>query len=334
MNILVTGGTGYIGSHTCVQLLEAGHEVLILDDLSNSKREVAGVIESLTDKRVELYIGNILDSALLDRIFTDNKIDAVMHFAAKKSVPESAAKPLLYYENNVTGTVSLCKAMKKHGCKAIVFSSSATVYGISDDRPIDENSPLSPQNVYGNTKFVMEMMLQDLYASDPEWSIMLLRYFNPIGAHESGLLGEVPAGIPGNLMPYITQVASGLRPHLNITGDDYDTPDGTGVRDYIHVVDLAAGHLRALEKAETPGLGIYNLGTGCGYSVKEIVTAFQNSTGVQIPCKTAPRRAGDLACYFASPKKAEAELGWRAERDISDMCASSWNFAKRYYENV
>lgn len=330
MKILVTGGTGYIGSHTSVELLSSGYEVVIIDNLSNSEAAVSDRIGRITGKTPPLYIGDVLDEALLDQVFTEHKIDAAMHFAALKSVPVSMADPLLYYHNNVSGTLSLCRAMKKHGVKNIVFSSSATVYGISDNKPIGEGAPLSPKNVYGNTKLMMETVLSDLYRSDPEWNVTLLRYFNPIGAHESGLIGEVPEGIPGNLMPYITQVAAGLRPHLNITGTDYDTPDGTGVRDYIHVVDLARGHIKALQNLS--GLGIYNLGTGRGYSVREIVNAFEEATGINIACEEAPRRPGDLACYFADASKANAKLGWKTEKTLHGMCADSWRFAKAYYK--
>ena len=329
MKVLVTGGTGYIGSHTAVELINSGYEVVIIDNLSNSEASVAERIARITGESPALYIGDVLDEALLDRIFSEHRIEAVIHFAALKSVPDSMANPLLYYHNNVSGTLSLCRAMQRHGVKNIVFSSSATVYGISDDKPIREDAPLSPKNVYGNTKLMMETVLSDLYRSDPGSNVTLLRYFNPIGAHESGLIGEVPAGVPGNLMPYITQVAAGLRPHLNITGTDYATPDGTGVRDYIHVVDLARGHVKALEKSR--GLGIYNLGTGRGYSVREIVRAFEEATGVKIPCVEAPRRPGDLACYFADPSKANEELGWKAEKSLREMCLDSWRFAKQYY---
>ena len=332
MKILVTGGTGYIDSHTCVELLNAGHEVIIIDNLCNSQASVADRIIKITGKPVALIVGDVLDREQLDSIFTDNKIDAVMHFAALKSVPASMEDPLSYYRNNVVGTLTLCEAMKKHGCKKIVFSSSATVYGISSSDPITEDAPLSPKNPYGNTKLVMETVLTDLYASDNDWGVALLRYFNPIGAHESGLIGEVPGGIPGNLMPYITQVAAGIRPHLNITGDDYDTPDGTGVRDYIHVTDLAIGHLKALEKISDGGfLGIYNLGAGHGYSVFEVVHGFEEATGIKIPYLIAPRRAGDLAIYFADPSKANRELGWKAGKNITEMCGSSWRFASQYY---
>ncbi len=332
MRVLVTGGTGYIGSHTCVELLEAGHDVVIIDNLSNSEKEVADSIQAITGKPLAFYIGDVLDEDLLTRIFTENQIDAVMHFAALKSVPESMAEPLKYYHNNVTGTMVICRIMQKFGCKKFVFSSSATVYGISDTKPIPETAPLSPTNVYGNTKLMMEMVLSDLYRSDPSWNVTLLRYFNPIGAHDSGLIGEVPNGVPSNLMPYITQVAAGLRPHLNITGNDYDTPDGTGVRDYVHVVDLAKGHIAALDHmAPGGGLAIYNLGTGRGYSVMEVRNAFVKATGVDIPYEIAPRRPGDLAMYFADPAKANRELDWRAERSLEDMCASSWNFARKYY---
>lgn len=331
MKVLVTGGTGFIGSHTVVELIQAGHEAVLLDDLSNSREEIQNFIGEITGVTPQLYIGDILDFALLDRVFSENSFDAVIHFAAKKSVPESAAEPLMYYENNVSGSISLCQAMKRHGCKKIVFSSSATVYGITSEEPIAEDTPLSPYNVYGNTKYVMEMMMQDLYASDSEWSVTLLRYFNPIGAHDSGLIGEGPTGIPSNLMPYITQVAAGIRSHLNITGTDYDTPDGTGVRDYIHVVDLAKGHVKALDKS-APGCDIYNLGTGTGFSVMQIVKGFEKATGIEIPYVEAPRRAGDLACYFADPSKAKRVLEWQTERSIEDMCRTSWNFAKQYYK--
>jgi len=330
MKVLVTGGTGYIGSHTAVALIEAGHETILLDDLSNSREEVRDFIGQITGVTPQLYVGDVLDAGLLDKVFTEHTFDAVIHFAAKKSVPESAAEPLKYYENNVSGTISLCQAMKRHGCKKMVFSSSATVYGITSEEPIAEDAPLSPYNVYGNTKYVMEMMLQDLCASDGDWSVTLLRYFNPIGAHDSGLIGEVPTGVPGNLMPYITQVAAGIRPHLNVTGTDYNTPDGTGVRDYIHVVDLAKGHVKALDKA-TPGCAIYNLGTGAGFSVMQIIKGFEAATGIGVPYVECPRRAGDLASYFADPSKAKRELGWEAERSIEDMCRTSWAFAEKYY---
>ncbi len=325
--ILVTGGTGYIGSHTCVELLKNGYEVVIADNLSNSKIEVLDKIKTITGKECKFYKADILDRAAMDRIFEENKIDAVIHFAGLKAVGESCAKPLLYYHNNITGTLILCESMAAHGCKNIVFSSSATVYGVPKTVPLKEDFPLSTTNPYGSTKLFIEGILKDIYKADNEWNVTILRYFNPIGAHESGLLGEDPNGIPNNLMPYITKVASKQLPVLNVFGNDYPTPDGTGVRDYIHVVDLAVGHIKAIE--HMGGCRVYNLGTGKGYSVLDIVHAFIKANGVDVPYVIKERRPGDVAENYADATKAKEELGWVAEHDIDDMCRSSWNFTKK-----
>lgn len=327
MKVLVTGGTGFIGSHTCVELLEKGYEVVIFDNLYNSKRDVVDKIEKISGKKVVFYEADMLRKEELRPIFEEHKFDAVIHFAGLKAVGESVQKPLEYYQNNLTGTMNLCELMAEYGCKRIIFSSSATVYGSPKTVPITEDFPLSTTNPYGTTKLFLERILSDLCVPDPEWSVVLLRYFNPIGAHESGLIGEVPNGIPNNLMPYITQVAIGKLDHLNVFGNDYDTPDGTGVRDYIHVVDLALGHVKAVEKVESgDGLFIYNLGTGKGYSVLDVVHAFEKASGKKIPYEIQARRPGDIATCYSDPSKAYKELGWKAERDIEEMCEDSWRW--------
>lgn len=330
MKILVTGGAGYIGSHTCVELLNAGYEVVILDNFYNSSPEVLKRIKELSGKNFDFYECDIRDRKALDKVFAEHKIDAVIHFAGLKAVGESVVKPLEYYENNVGGTVTLCEAMRDAGCKKIVFSSSATVYGMNNPSPLKETMKIGgTTNPYGTTKYMIELILQDLYTSDKDWSVALLRYFNPIGAHESGRIGENPNGIPNNLMPYITQVAVGKLDHLNVFGNDYDTPDGTGVRDYIHVVDLALGHIKAVEKiADSKGVCIYNLGTGVGYSVLDVVKAFEKASGKTIKYEIVPRRAGDLAAVYSDPTKAKEELGWVAERGIEKMCEDSWRWQK------
>lgn len=330
MKILVTGGAGYIGSHTCVELLNAGYEVVILDNFYNSSPEVLNRIKELTGKDFTFCECDIRDRKGLDKVFAENKIDAVIHFAGLKAVGESVVKPLEYYENNIGGTVTLCEAMRDAGCKKIVFSSSATVYGMNNPSPLKETMKIGgTTNPYGTTKYMIELILQDLYTSDNEWSIALLRYFNPIGAHESGRIGENPNGIPNNLMPYITQVAVGKLDHLNVFGNDYDTPDGTGVRDYIHVVDLALGHIKAVDKiANSKGVCIYNLGTGIGYSVLDVVKAFEKASGKKIKYEIVPRRPGDLAAVYSDPTKAKEELGWVAERGIEKMCEDSWRWQK------
>ena len=329
MAILVTGGAGYIGSHTCVELLEAGYDIVVFDNLSNSKTESLKRVKEITGKDFTFVEGDILDKVALERAFKENSIESVIHFAGLKAVGESVEKPLYYYHNNVTGTVNLCEVMAKFGVKNLVFSSSATVYGMPDSVPISEESPLSATNPYGRSKLMIEDILRDLYVSDSEWSISLLRYFNPIGAHESGRIGEDPNGIPNNLMPFITQVAVGKLPQLQVFGDDYDTVDGTGVRDYIHVVDLAKGHLKALEKvAGTTGVAAYNLGTGKGYSVLEMVKAFEEASGCDVPYRVVARRPGDIAECYADPKKSMEELGWTAEKGLAEMCRDSWKWQK------
>ncbi len=330
MKILVTGGTGYIGSNTVVLLLNAGYEVVIVDNLYNSQASVVDKIKNVTGKDVAFYELDILDREGMNRVFDEHKIDAVIHFAGLKAVGESVSKPLFYYHNNIEGTLALCEVMAAHGCKSIVFSSSATVYGVPKTVPIKEDFPLSTTNPYGSTKLMIEQILQDLYVSDNEWNVTILRYFNPIGADETGTFGENPNGIPNNLMPYIVKVANKELPHLNVFGDDYPTRDGTGVRDYIHVVDLANGHLKALDKLD--GVNIYNLGTGNGYSVLELVKAFEEHNGVPVPYKVAPRRPGDIAECFADPSKAYNELGWKAERDVVCMVKSAWNFCKKNFQ--
>ena len=332
MNILVTGGTGYIGSHTVVELLEKGHDVTIFDNLSNSKIEMLDKIKEITGKTATFFKADLLDTESMKTVFEAGKYDAVIHFAGLKAVGESVEKPLLYYENNIAGTINLIKLMKEYNCKRIIFSSSATVYGSPKSVPIREDFPLSTTNPYGSTKLMLEYILTDVAKADPDFSVVLLRYFNPIGAHESGLIGEVPSGIPNNLMPYIMQVAVGKLPRLGVFGDDYDTPDGTGVRDYIHVVDLAKGHVNAVDKVTSVnGVNVYNLGTGIGYSVLDIVKAFEKVNNIEIPYDIKPRRAGDIAMCYADPAKAKEELGWEAQRGIEDMCRDSWNFAKNYY---
>lgn len=330
MSILVTGGAGFIGSHTCVELLNAGFEVVIVDNFYNSQPESLNRIKKITGKDFKFYEVDIRDKAGLDKVFSENKIDAVIHFAGLKAVGESCQKPLEYYENNIGGTVTLCEAMRDAGCKKIVFSSSATVYGSDNVSPLTENMKIGgTTNPYGTTKYMIELILQDLYASDNEWSVVILRYFNPIGAHESGMIGENPNGIPNNLMPYITQVAIGKLPQLSVFGDDYDTHDGTGVRDYIHVVDLALGHIKAVEKAlNSNEINAYNLGTGTGYSVLDIVKAFEKASGQPVNYKIVDRRPGDLATCYSDPSKALNELGWKAERDLNKMCEDSWRWQK------
>ena len=329
MKVLVTGGAGYIGSHTCVELLNNGHDVIVVDNLSNSKPEVINRIKELTGRDFKFYKADILNKKEIDKIFKENNIEAVIHFAGLKAVGESVKIPLRYYYNNVTGTLVLCEVMQKHNVKKMVFSSSATVYGKPKTVPITEDFPLSATNPYGRTKLMIEQILRDVYVSDNDWSIALLRYFNPIGAHESGRIGEDPNGIPNNLMPYITQVAIGKRERLNVFGDDYDTHDGTGVRDYIHVVDLAKGHLKALEKVmSTKGVEAYNLGTGVGYSVLDVVRNFEKVTGKKIPYVITSRRPGDIDKCYADPTKACKELGWKAEKTLEDMCKDAWNWQR------
>ena len=330
MKVLVTGGAGFIGSHTCVELLENGHEVVVVDNLCNSSEKSLERVKELTGKDLAFYKGDILDDELLNKIFKENDIDCCIHFAGLKAVGESVAKPWEYYNNNISGTLNLVKVMKENGCKNIIFSSSATVYGDPQEIPITENCPKGQcTNPYGWTKSMLEQILMDIYNSDKEWNIILLRYFNPIGAHKSGRIGENPNGIPNNLMPYITQVAVGKLEKLGVFGNDYDTPDGTGVRDYIHVVDLAKGHVKALKKIEVnAGLNIYNLGTGQGYSVLDIVKNFEEATGVKIPYVIKERRPGDIATSYCNPDKAYKELGWKAENGIKEMCADSWNWQK------
>ncbi len=329
MTVLVTGGTGYIGSHTCVELLAAGFDVVVFDNLYNSKIEVVDKIEKISGKKITFYKADMVDKEAIRAIFEKHHFDAVVHFAGLKAVGESVAKPLFYYQNNLIGTLNLCELMAEYGCKRMIFSSSATVYGSPKTVPIREDFPLSTTNPYGTTKLMQERILSDLCVPDPEWSVVLLRYFNPIGAHESGLLGESPNGIPNNLMPYITQVAAGKLECLGVFGNDYDTHDGTGVRDYIHVVDLAKGHVNAIQKAlSSSGVMTYNLGTGTGYSVLDIVKAFEAANNIHIPYVIKERRAGDIATCYADPSKAREELGWEAKYDLERMCRDSWNFTK------
>ncbi len=332
MKVLVTGGTGYIGSHTVVELLNNGYEVIIVDNLVNSKIEVVDKLKKLTNKEFVFIKGDVCDYELLTKIFDDNKIDAVIHFAGLKAVGESVEKPLEYYENNVGSTMNLVKVMKEHNCKNIVFSSSATVYGTPETLPIKEDFPLSTTNPYGTTKLVNEWILSDIYKADNEWKVTLFRYFNPIGSEKTGLLGEDPKDIPNNLMPYIVRVAVGKLDHLSVFGNDYPTHDGTGVRDYIHVVDLAKGHVKALEN-NINGLFIYNLGTGKGYSVLDLVKTFEKVNNVKIPYEIVGRRAGDVAECYADPTKAFNELGWKAELGIDEMCRDSYNFILVQQEN-
>lgn len=327
MKILVTGGAGFIASHTNVELLNAGYDVVVVDNLVNSSRESVARVEELTGKKISFYEEDLLNEKAIDAIFEKENIDSVIHFAALKAVGESCQIPLRYFDNNLTGTLNLLKVMEKHGVKSIVFSSSATVYGKPESVPIREDFPLSVSNPYGRTKLIIEDMLRDIYKSDNEWDIALLRYFNPIGAHESGMIGENPHGIPNNLLPYVAKVAAGQLECVNVFGDDYDTPDGTGVRDYIHVVDLATGHIKALEKLVThPGLVTYNLGTGVGYSVLDIIKNFEKACGKEIPYKITPRRPGDIDMCYADPTKAKEELGWEATRNIDKMCEDAWRW--------
>ena len=329
MKILVTGGAGFIASHTNVELLNAGYEVVIVDNLINSSKKSIDRVEELTGKKITFYEEDLLNEKALDDIFDKEKIDSVIHFAALKAVGESCEIPLRYFDNNLTGTLNLLKVMEKHNVKSLVFSSSATVYGKPKTVPIKEDFPLSVSNPYGRTKLITEDMLRDIYKSDNEWNIAILRYFNPIGAHESGRIGENPNGIPNNLMPYITQTAVGKRAELGVFGDDYDTHDGTGVRDYIHVVDLARAHVAALKAiVENKGIAIYNIGTGHGYSVLDVVKAFEKANAVPVPYSIKPRRPGDIATCYCNPAKAEAELGWKAEFGIEEMCRDSWNWQK------
>lgn len=328
MKVLVTGGTGYIGSHTCVQMIEAGMEPIIVDNLCNSNREVLTRIQNLTGVMPTFYQGDIRDEAFLDQIFSEHDIQSVIHFAGLKAVGESVSKPLDYYDNNVNGSLVLARSMKKAGVKSLVFSSSATVYGDPEQVPITENSPTgATTNPYGRSKYMVEQCLSDLFVAEDDWSITLLRYFNPVGAHQSGTMGEDPQGIPNNLMPFIAQVAIGRREQLSVFGDDYPTPDGTGVRDYIHVLDLADGHIAALRKVgEKSGLHIFNLGTGNGSSVLEMVDAFRQASGKNIAHKICPRRPGDIAECWASTAKAEQELGWKATRTVLDMTQDTWRW--------
>ena len=327
MKILVTGGAGYIGSHTCVEVLQKGYEVVVADNLSNSSKESLNRVVSITGKSLKFYNADVRNSRAMDKIFTDNDIDWVIHFAGLKAVGESCAKPIEYYDNNLNGTLVLLQVMKKHGCKKIVFSSSATVYGDPEVLPLTEECKTGgTTNPYGTSKYFQEIMLNDVYKSDNEWTVVLLRYFNPVGAHESGLIGEDPKGIPNNLTPYIAKVAIGELKEVGVFGNDYNTHDGTGVRDYIHVVDLAKGHVAAIDNIGTAGVYTYNLGTGVGYSVLDVIHAFEKACGHPLPYAIKPRRAGDIAACYADPKKAKEELGWEAKLGIDDMCSSLWNW--------
>ena len=330
MSVLVTGGAGYIGSHTCVELLEQGRDVVVVDNLSNSCRESLKRVEEITGKTLTFYEVDLLNKEAVREIFQKENIDSCIHFAGLKAVGESVEKPLEYYHNNLVSTINLLEVMREFGVKKFIFSSSATVYGVPETVPIREDFPRSATNPYGRTKLMIEDILMDFQKAEPDWKIVLLRYFNPIGAHESGRIGENPRGIPNNLMPYITQVATGRRKELGVFGNDYDTPDGTGVRDYIHVVDLAKGHVVTLNKIENSegGVYIYNLGTGNGYSVLDVVKAFEKASGVTIPYQIKPRRPGDIATCYADPSKARDELGWTAEKNLNDMCADSWRWQK------
>lgn len=328
MAVLVTGGAGYIGSHTCVELLNSGYEVVVMDNLYNSNEKALERVEQITGKKVKFYNVDMLDKEAMNEIFERESIDSVIHFAGYKAVGESVRKPLEYYHNNITGTLLLCDVMRNHGVKNIIFSSSATVYGDPAFVPITEDCPKGQiTNPYGQTKGMLEQILTDLHVSDPEWNVVLLRYFNPIGAHKAGIIGEDPKGIPNNLVPYIAQVAVGKLEKLGVFGDDYDTPDGTGVRDYIHVVDLARGHVKAMKKFEDkPEVRIYNLGTGNGYSVLQVLHAFEKACGKTLPYEVKDRRPGDIATCYADPAKAKAELGWEAEYGIDEMCEDSWRW--------
>ena len=331
MHIIVTGGAGYIGSHTCLELLNAGYDVTVIDNLSNSSEEALKRVEKICGKAPAFFNADLLDIEAIDRIFElCDDAEAVIHFAGLKAVGESVEKPILYYQNNVGGTINLCQVMQKYGVKNIVFSSSATVYGDPASVPIREDFPLSCTNPYGRSKLFIEEFLRDLYKADPSWNIALLRYFNPIGAHESGQIGEDPADIPNNLVPYISKVAVGKLEQLSVFGGDYKTHDGTGVRDYIHVVDLALGHIKAVEKInENPGIVTYNLGTGCGYSVLDVIKAFSKASGKEINYTITDRRPGDIACCYADPSLAEKELGWKAVLNIEQMCADTWNWQSK-----
>ena len=325
--ILVTGGAGYIGTHTDVELLNKGYDVVCVDNYSNSSPKALDRVEEITGKTVKRYEGDVRDEALMDRIFTENDIDWVIHFASLKSVGESVAKPIEYYDNNLNSTIVLLKAMRAHDVKKVIFSSSATVYGTPKELPLTEESQIGgTTNPYGTTKFFEEQILRDVHVADDSWTVVILRYFNPVGAHESGLIGEDPKGIPANLTPYIAKVALGELKEVQVFGDDYDTPDGTGVRDYIHVVDLAKGHVAVIDKVESPGVFTYNLGTGHGYSVLEVIKAYEKAAGHAIPFAIKPRRPGDIAACYADSSKAERELGWKAELGIDDMAASSMNW--------
>ena len=328
MAILVTGGAGFIGSHTCVEMLNAGYEVIVVDNLCNASEEAIRRVEKITGKNVTFYKADIRDKEALDQIFDKESVECVIHFAGLKAVGESVAKPWEYYENNIAGTLNLCKVMRENGCKNIIFSSSATVYGNPAFIPITEECPKGVcTNPYGWTKHMLEQILTDIQFADPEWNVILLRYFNPIGAHKSGLIGEDPKGIPNNLLPYVAQVAIGKLPCVGVFGNDYDTPDGTGVRDYIHVVDLAKGHVKALKKfEEKPEVRIYNLGTGIGYSVLDVLHAYEEACGKTLPYEIKPRRAGDIATCYCDATKAKEELGWAAEKGIKEMCADSWKW--------
>ena len=328
-HILVTGGAGFIGSHTLVELLNSGHDVIVIDNLSNASKISLERVKEITGKDILFYEADIRDRAVLDRIFEEHPIDAVIHFAGLKAVGESVAKPIEYYDNNLVGTLVLLEAMRDHGVKKLIFSSSATVYGTPEQLPLTETCRVGgTTNPYGTSKYFQERMLEDVCVSDKEWSVILLRYFNPVGAHPSGRIGEDPKGIPNNLMPYVAQVASGKLERIGVFGNDYPTPDGTGVRDYIHVVDLARGHLAALKKLEEPGVHVYNLGTGVGYSVLDMIHAFEKACGKTLPYAILPRRAGDIASCYASSEKAERELGWKAEYGIEEMCRDQWNWQK------
>lgn len=336
MAILLPGGAGYIGSHIAVELLNAGKEIVIIDNFSNSKPEVLDKIKQITGKDFKFYEMDYSNKEELNKVFTENKIDAVLNFAGYKAVGESVKKPIEYYMNNISGALVLLDVMRAHNCKKFIFSSSATVYGDPATVPITEEFPTGgTTNPYGTTKLFIEQILKDIYNSDNSWDICILRYFNPVGAHESGLIGEEPQGIPNNLMPYVARVAAGILPELSVFGNDYDTPDGTGVRDYIHVVDLAKGHVKALEKLdkEHEGLFIYNLGTGTGYSVLDMVKAFEKATGKEVKYKIAPRRSGDIAKCYADPAKAKIELGWVAEKNLDDMCKDSWHYIEMSQSN-
>lgn len=332
MAILLPGGAGFIGSHTAVELLNKGREIVIIDNFSNSTPKSLEAIKKITGKDFKFYEMDYMDREKLERVFEENNIEAVINFAGYKAVGESVQKPIEYYQNNISGALVLLDTMRKYGCKKFIFSSSATVYGEPERIPLTEDCKTGgTTNPYGTTKLFIEQILKDIYASDNTWDICILRYFNPVGAHESGLIGEEPQGIPNNLMPYIVRVASGQLKELSVFGDDYNTPDGTGVRDYIHVVDLAKGHVKALEKLdkEQEGLYIYNLGTGTGYSVLDMVKAFEKATGKNVPYKIAPRRAGDIATCYAEPTKAKEELNWQAEKTLEEMCKDSWNYINK-----